>query len=466
MKRLAAWLLLCCLSLLFTVPVSAHPGKTDASGGHYNHSTGEYHYHHGFPAHQHTNGVCPYDLVDVTSASEDQQQSSESMRVGPPVTGTEKSIRAQYQRRLEQEGLGTVEEQAQRKYKATSQATLDDIQENYQRIVGKALEESSEEYKMQIEQLQTALYQADKEVDTLYRILIFETAAVVILAVLFIGFFLAAHRRKKKLNVLLDQLQQQSSPPAGLQKELEESPKATPTSKRLQRRQAKKHQPLTASTMCSKCGNIFSGDLCPNCGTPVHPSPKDSPPAKAISQKAAPKKRRGTGMKVFIWIFISFALIILNIYIGMTIGIRLGQFLLDVVILWAGRKLCKLWDRHLEKKFALSSQGAEQENQRDTVYQDDAVYIHLTKVTHDQRAGQFFLNATLDMKNKSTAPLSLSYVLFDSTGREISPSEVPPSLLPPGDTSTTIEVCFRPPVSSGTIVVTANTSVAAFDFTI
>ena len=45
---------------------SAHPGRTDANGGHYNHSTGEYHYHHGYPAHQHIDGVCPYDYDDRT----------------------------------------------------------------------------------------------------------------------------------------------------------------------------------------------------------------------------------------------------------------------------------------------------------------------------------------------------------------------------------------------------------------
>lgn len=38
-----------------------HSGGTDSQGGHYNRSTGEYHYHHGKPAHDHINGVCPYD---------------------------------------------------------------------------------------------------------------------------------------------------------------------------------------------------------------------------------------------------------------------------------------------------------------------------------------------------------------------------------------------------------------------
>lgn len=47
----------------------AHSGRTDASGGHYNRSTGEYHYHHGYSAHQHPNGVCPYIKIDNAGQS-------------------------------------------------------------------------------------------------------------------------------------------------------------------------------------------------------------------------------------------------------------------------------------------------------------------------------------------------------------------------------------------------------------
>lgn len=64
-------------ALFFTVAfigsiVYAHPGGTDSNGGHYDRSTGEYHYHHGYPAHQHTNGECPYDFDDITNESESQ----------------------------------------------------------------------------------------------------------------------------------------------------------------------------------------------------------------------------------------------------------------------------------------------------------------------------------------------------------------------------------------------------------
>lgn len=68
MKRISV-LLIAVLLLLLTVPAYAHPGKTDANGGHYNRSTGEYHYHHGYPEHQHPGGICPYAYDDRTGYS-------------------------------------------------------------------------------------------------------------------------------------------------------------------------------------------------------------------------------------------------------------------------------------------------------------------------------------------------------------------------------------------------------------
>ncbi len=62
---------LVCLFVLWVImmfPAHAHPGRTDSNGGHYNRSTGEHHYHHGYQAHQHENGVCPYE-ADASSES-------------------------------------------------------------------------------------------------------------------------------------------------------------------------------------------------------------------------------------------------------------------------------------------------------------------------------------------------------------------------------------------------------------
>lgn len=74
MKRIA--FLICfavCLFSLIVAPVFAHPGRTDGKGGHTDSGTGEYHYHHGYSAHDHYDmdgdGIvdCPYDFDDKTN---------------------------------------------------------------------------------------------------------------------------------------------------------------------------------------------------------------------------------------------------------------------------------------------------------------------------------------------------------------------------------------------------------------
>lgn len=85
MKRKAAVFIAAFLmvSLSASVVVHAHTGGTDSQGGHYNHSTGEYHFHHGYPAHQHTNGVCPYDFVDKSGQNSSTSESSQSKTEEP-----------------------------------------------------------------------------------------------------------------------------------------------------------------------------------------------------------------------------------------------------------------------------------------------------------------------------------------------------------------------------------------------
>lgn len=75
--------------ILFTLSFSAlaHPGDTDGSGGHTNHSTGEYHYHHGYSAHQHYDrngdGIadCPYNFKDKTGQTSDTSSGGDSNAV-------------------------------------------------------------------------------------------------------------------------------------------------------------------------------------------------------------------------------------------------------------------------------------------------------------------------------------------------------------------------------------------------
>lgn len=61
MKNLFTFIAFLLVLLSIPLTIAAHSGGTDASGGHYNSTTGEYHYHHGYPAHDHKNKICPYD---------------------------------------------------------------------------------------------------------------------------------------------------------------------------------------------------------------------------------------------------------------------------------------------------------------------------------------------------------------------------------------------------------------------
>lgn len=96
MRRFLSLLLL--LSLL-VVPVLAHPGRTDSNGGHYDRSTGQYHYHHGYSAHQHYDmdgdGIpdCPYNFRDATNHS---SGSSGSKSTTSPTSATSSELETEY----------------------------------------------------------------------------------------------------------------------------------------------------------------------------------------------------------------------------------------------------------------------------------------------------------------------------------------------------------------------------------
>ena len=70
-KQRAVFFAVLLFIILSAVTVYAHPGRTDSSGGH--NSSDGYHWHHGYPAHNHSDldgdGVkeyCPYDHDDAT----------------------------------------------------------------------------------------------------------------------------------------------------------------------------------------------------------------------------------------------------------------------------------------------------------------------------------------------------------------------------------------------------------------
>lgn len=67
MNRICS-IIICLIAVVaFTLSVFAHPGRTDANGGHYDHSTGEYHYHNGSSAGKSSSGSAStksYDYDD------------------------------------------------------------------------------------------------------------------------------------------------------------------------------------------------------------------------------------------------------------------------------------------------------------------------------------------------------------------------------------------------------------------
>ena len=66
MRRLISILSVILILTCFITPilVSSHSGRTDENGGHYDNINGGYHYHHGLPAHEHPNGICPFDYEE------------------------------------------------------------------------------------------------------------------------------------------------------------------------------------------------------------------------------------------------------------------------------------------------------------------------------------------------------------------------------------------------------------------
>lgn len=75
--------------LMCTTTAFAHSGRTDSRGGHRDNKNvsglGPYHYHcGGYPAHLHTNGVCPYKGGgSVSSSSSSSASSAKSIYVDP-----------------------------------------------------------------------------------------------------------------------------------------------------------------------------------------------------------------------------------------------------------------------------------------------------------------------------------------------------------------------------------------------
>lgn len=83
-KALLCFAIIILIAVLLPPSALAHSGKTDSNGGHYDSDTGEYHYHHGYPAHQHTGGKCPYDYDDKTDYNSGNSSTSSNTKTDEP----------------------------------------------------------------------------------------------------------------------------------------------------------------------------------------------------------------------------------------------------------------------------------------------------------------------------------------------------------------------------------------------
>lgn len=80
-KKIITGILICILSGAMCNITFAHSGRTDSKGGHKDKNNasglGSYHYHcGGYPAHLHTNGVCPYSSSSSKTTSKNTSTNS------------------------------------------------------------------------------------------------------------------------------------------------------------------------------------------------------------------------------------------------------------------------------------------------------------------------------------------------------------------------------------------------------
>lgn len=71
------------------IVAQAHSGRTDSQGGHHDYKNksglGSYHYHHGYSAHLHPNGVCPYESKNATTSSKQSSGSASEKKAEPTL---------------------------------------------------------------------------------------------------------------------------------------------------------------------------------------------------------------------------------------------------------------------------------------------------------------------------------------------------------------------------------------------
>ena len=92
------WLLLIFAIFVFAylhIPATAHPGRTDSAGGHYNRATGEYHYHNGASAGK-SSGSSSNDKDQYTSPIDKEQHTSSTQKSNKTVISSSSQSNANY----------------------------------------------------------------------------------------------------------------------------------------------------------------------------------------------------------------------------------------------------------------------------------------------------------------------------------------------------------------------------------
>lgn len=80
-RKLSISILMMTIIICASLSTFAHSGRTDSSGGHKDNKNasglGSYHYHcGGYPAHLHTNGICPYSSNKTSKSTSSSSMSS------------------------------------------------------------------------------------------------------------------------------------------------------------------------------------------------------------------------------------------------------------------------------------------------------------------------------------------------------------------------------------------------------
>ncbi len=78
--------------IIFSSTVLAHSGRTDSQGGHRDNKNvsglGYYHYHHGYSAHLHVNGICPYETKSYDLYDDKQTRKTEISDIKAYINGS------------------------------------------------------------------------------------------------------------------------------------------------------------------------------------------------------------------------------------------------------------------------------------------------------------------------------------------------------------------------------------------